>query len=303
MKTYKLDSEKLPKQKRSIILLYGATFLVMLIVLYMINRNNPNSSQMLWMIPLLALLYGYMGWRAYKTRADLWNGYSLEIGDSGIIQNQPKYPELRINRNDVTTVDEKPNGLVVSTVQAQRVLGIPREFLSEADFQEVRNTLKAWEVENAARRGDEPAALDDVIDAEVEPIEAAALGTAAAAGSAVDKVEDAVSNAAEAVDTSLETAVDKLEDGLETAADKADDFAEDLKAGAEDAWENTKDGVEEAADKSGDFVEDAADAVEETAQDVKEGAANAWENVKDGAEELADDVEDKADEIKRDLEG
>lgn len=222
MKTYKLDPEKLPKQLRSVILLYGATFLVMLVVLYLINRNNPNSNQMIWMIPLLAVLYGFMGWRAYKTRAELWNGYELQISEQGIIQNQPKYPELRIARHDLTAVDEKPNGLILSTVQAQRVLGVPREFLTSADYDSIRSTLNAWVAENEEKKAAEPDAEEehDTADAKAEDI------------------AEAADQADAGMDEQVVAAADEAEElgkALEDTADAVEEKDEDTKTDTEDA--------------------------------------------------------------------
>jgi len=86
---------------------YGITFLVMIAIALALNWGQETMRSLLWMIPLMAILFVYSGNRAYKQRKKLWEDYSLELYDDYLVQNQPNYPELRLNKDDLLSSTEK----------------------------------------------------------------------------------------------------------------------------------------------------------------------------------------------------
>jgi len=86
---------------------YGITFLVMIAIALALNWGQETMRSLLWMIPLMAILFVYSGNRAYKQRKILWENYSLELYDTYLVQNQPNYPELRLNKDDLLSSTEK----------------------------------------------------------------------------------------------------------------------------------------------------------------------------------------------------
>jgi len=149
MKTYRLDPAKLPQQKKTIFMVYGITFLVLIAITLAINWGKETMSSLVWMIPLMGALFLYSGNRAYKQRKDLWENYSLEINDDYLLQNQPKYPELRLSKSDLLSSEEKKYGLLISAKQGKDILVISN-YLPENDYREVCDTLKGWIAENQA---------------------------------------------------------------------------------------------------------------------------------------------------------
>jgi hypothetical protein len=149
MKTYRLDPAKLPQQKNTILKVYGITFLVLVAISVALNWGQETMRSLLWMIPLIAILFVYSGNRAYKQRKELWENYSLELSDDTLIQNQPRYPELRLNKSDLLSATEKKYGMLISAKQGKDILVITN-YLPDEDYQEVVQTLKGWIAENQA---------------------------------------------------------------------------------------------------------------------------------------------------------
>ena len=157
MKTYRLDPAKLPQQKNTILKVYGITFLVLVAISVALNWGQETMRSLLWMIPLIAILFVYSGNRAYKQRKQLWENYSLELYDDHLIQNQPRYPELRLNKSDLLSATEKKYGMLISAKQGKDILVITN-YLPDEDYQEVVQTLKGWIAENeAATQAEAPA--------------------------------------------------------------------------------------------------------------------------------------------------
>ena len=157
MKTYRLDPAKLPQQKNTILKVYGITFLVLVAISVALNWGQETMRSLLWMIPLIAILFVFSGNRAYKQRKQLWENYSLELYDDHLIQNQPRYPELRLNKSDLLSATEKKYGMLISAKQGKDILVITN-YLPDEDYQEVVQTLKGWIAENeAATQAEAPA--------------------------------------------------------------------------------------------------------------------------------------------------
>jgi hypothetical protein len=167
MKTYRLDPAKLPQQKNTIQKVYGITFLVLVAISIALNWGQETMRSLLWMIPLIAILFVYSGNRAYKQRKELWENYSLELYDDHLVQNQPRYPELRLNKSDLLSATEKKYGMLISAKQGKDILVITN-YLPDEDYQEVVQTLKGWIAENQAAAQAEAPAPEETPQLEAE---------------------------------------------------------------------------------------------------------------------------------------
>lgn len=143
MKKYRLDPNKLPKQKATILKIYGITFLIMVVVALALNWGQESINSMIWMIPLMLALFGYSGYQAYKQRKLLWDEYSLEIFDDYLLQNQPKYPELKLSKGDLINLEEKRYGLLISAKQGKNILVITKDMVDE-EYEEVKAIFTEW---------------------------------------------------------------------------------------------------------------------------------------------------------------
>ncbi|MFZ3070105.1 MAG: hypothetical protein WA110_03165 [Anaerolineaceae bacterium] len=143
MKTYRLDPNKLPKQKKNILLMYGITFLIMVVIALALNWGQETMTSLRWMLPLMLALFAYSGYQAYRQRKALWDEYRLELFDDYLLQNQPKYPELRLNKADLIGLEEKRYGTLISAKQGKNILVITKD-MPDADYEEVKRILNAW---------------------------------------------------------------------------------------------------------------------------------------------------------------
>jgi hypothetical protein len=152
MKTYTLDQSQLNKEKKSIILMYGITLLILIALAVSINWGRDTMQSLLWLIPLMAAMYVFMGFRSYKQRKAFYEGYSIQLTEDELIQNQPRMRELKFALADVTNVEMQKKGLLVSIKQAKNVLGISKETMKPADFDEIKNTLMDWAKRNTSQQ-------------------------------------------------------------------------------------------------------------------------------------------------------
>lgn len=205
MKTYKLDQSKLDKEKKSIILMYGITLLVLIAIAVSINWGKETMQSLMWLVPLMAAMYIFMGFRSYKQRKDFYENYTLELTEDTLAQNQPKMRELKFALADITNVEVQSKGTLISIRQAKNVLGISKDTMKLADYEELKDTLLDWVKRNSSQT-EQP-----IVQLEDQPIE----------GAFSDVVEEADNSGDEVAEIAEETA----KDVAETADDLADDNA------------------------------------------------------------------------------
>lgn len=211
MKTYTPDQTQLAKEKKSIILMYGITLLILIAIAVSINWGRETMRSLLWLIPMMIAMYVFMGIRSYKQRKAFYEGYKLEVSDDTLIQNQPRMSELKFPLSDITNVEVQKKGMLISIKQARNVLGISKDVMKEGDYEELKTLLTSWAERNTTQS---ETAVEDTIDqAEAE-------------------ADSAVESAREALDDAKEFVTDKAEDAAEAAeqvADKVKDAVDDLK--------------------------------------------------------------------------
>lgn len=186
MKTYQFDPEKLKKQTKILILMYSIPLVLMLILVYFLNRNRPEMmTQTIILVVLMIAFYGFMGFRRYKQNVQLWKEYSLTVDEDGVSQTQPNFPQVRIPKEEISGIEVVKNGFYVLTKSQGRVLGISRE-LSDTDYDELKQIFSAWATENEAQQvpeDDEEAIetpeldVDEKVDQTEEVIDAELVDT------------------------------------------------------------------------------------------------------------------------------
>jgi transglutaminase/protease-like cytokinesis protein 3 len=201
MKTYTLDQSNLDKEKKSIMLMYGITLLVLVAIAVSINWGRDTMQSLVWLIPLMAGMYVFMGFRSYKQRKDFYQGYKLELTEDMLIQNQPRMRELKFALADITNVEVQKKGLLISIKQAKNVLGVSKDTMKVEDYEELKDTLLDWVKQNSSESEQGMRSLED------QPIEGAF-------DEMVEDTEDLVDEAAEHDE--------------EAVQDVAEDVSEDL---------------------------------------------------------------------------
>lgn len=201
MKTYTLDQSNLDKEKKSIMLMYGITLLVLVAIAVSINWGRDTMQSLVWLIPLMAGMYVFMGFRSYKQRKDFYQGYRLDLTEDMLIQNQPRMRELKFALADITNVEVQKKGLLISIKQAKNVLGVSKDTMKVDDYEELKDTLLDWVKQNSSESEPGMRSLED------QPIE----------GAFEEIVED------------TEELVDEAAEGVKEAfQDVAEDVSEDL---------------------------------------------------------------------------
>ena len=159
MKHYRLDPDKLKEQSRNIILMYGITLVVLLVMNYFMYRGREINTTTILMFGLIVVMFVVVGWNAIRQRKTLWDEYELIVDETGVKQRQPKAAEAFVPRAEITNTKESKFGLTLMVKDGQPVMGIPK-LLKPADYEEIKQTINDW------LRDSKPMVLD------VTPLEA-----------------------------------------------------------------------------------------------------------------------------------
>lgn len=143
MKSYRLDPEKLKEQKRNVILMYGITLVVLLVIYYFMNREQGLTSQTYLMLGLIVVMFVVFGWNALRQRQAIWDQYELTVDETGIGQKQPKAADMFLPKAEITSVKESKFGLTLMVKEKQPVIGIPK-MLTSGDYEEIKGIVEGW---------------------------------------------------------------------------------------------------------------------------------------------------------------
>ncbi len=143
MKSYRLDPEKLNEQKRNVILMYGITLVILMVIYYFMYRGQSLNSQTYLMLGLIVVMFCVFGWNALRQRKAIWDQYEIIVGEDGIRQKQPKAADIFLPRAEITGTKESKFGLTLMANGNKPVLGIPK-MLTPADYEEIKETVTGW---------------------------------------------------------------------------------------------------------------------------------------------------------------
>jgi len=111
------------------------------LVIWYSPDNKPIS--IISMIIFGALLIPFSIWRGLQQNKAILESVRIEVGDDYIARSQVRIPQLRIDRQEITAVDELGAGLCIRTNNKTRTLSIPNT-LDEDDYKEIRAVLASW---------------------------------------------------------------------------------------------------------------------------------------------------------------
>jgi hypothetical protein len=135
-KSYRLDPGQLAKQKRNIILLYGISGIVSGVLMFFSQRAQGADRNPWLLIGMVFILLVYFGYRSYRQRVELWEGYRLTLDEQELTLSQPGYPDSTLRLEKITGVEEGRDGLWLATQQGNRVFIVPNLLRAE-DYDEV----------------------------------------------------------------------------------------------------------------------------------------------------------------------
>jgi hypothetical protein len=78
-----------------------------------------------------------------RRNQDAWNTYELLIGEEFMIRRIKDFPELEIQRHEVTAIRESVVGIQVETSRKDRTIGIARALIG---YEDVKERLSSWEI-------------------------------------------------------------------------------------------------------------------------------------------------------------
>ena len=142
-KNYFLDPNKLSKQQRNIVLLYGITGVAALLIIFVIQRLTGNTEPAWLAIVAIPILLVLIAARSLHQRTELWEHYILTLEDDVFIQNQPHYPETRIALSSITGTETTKEGLYLKSKQGTRIFGIPNQ-LKDEEYAELGQIVKDY---------------------------------------------------------------------------------------------------------------------------------------------------------------
>lgn len=143
MKSYRLDPDKLKEQKRNVILMYGITLVILMVIYYFMYRGQGLNSQTYLMLGLIVVMFVVFGWNALRQRKVIWDQYEIIVDETGIRQKQPKAADIFLPRVDITGSKESKFGLTLMVNEGKPVLGIPK-MLTPADYEEIKGIVAGW---------------------------------------------------------------------------------------------------------------------------------------------------------------
>ena len=146
MKSYSFSSQALAKLQMRYVRGLGSFFAVVFciaaaIVVWNSPDNRPISIIATIIVGAMFIPFGI--WRGLKQTKAILESVRIEVGDDYIARSQVRIPQLRINRQEITVVDEISGGLCIRTNNKTRTLAIPNA-LDEDDYKEIRDVLASW---------------------------------------------------------------------------------------------------------------------------------------------------------------
>jgi len=143
MKSYRLDPDKLKAQIRNVILMYGITLVVLLVLNYLRYRGQELNTTTVLLFGLIVVMFVVVGWNSIRQRKAIWDQYELIVDETGIKQTQPKAADMFLPRAEITNTKESKYGLTLMVKEGQPVMGIPK-MLKPADYEEIKGIVNGW---------------------------------------------------------------------------------------------------------------------------------------------------------------
>jgi hypothetical protein len=79
--------------------------------------------------------------KGMKRGQESWDSFELVVGEDFVLRRKKDFPDLEIQRHEVTRIRESANGLSVETKLRDRAIGIPRAL---TDYEAARERLCRW---------------------------------------------------------------------------------------------------------------------------------------------------------------
>ena len=121
----------------------------LLVLQYKEFGDNWRSGSIVSFLPSLFLILFLLGAMVPGVRNGLkrnrqsWDSYELVIGEDFLIRRIADFPDLEIQRHEVTVIKESPKGLRVQTKLRDRSIGIASALVG---YEDAKERLSSWGV-------------------------------------------------------------------------------------------------------------------------------------------------------------
>ncbi len=150
MDTYSLLPEGFDRIKKRWWLFYLAMFLFFAAVIFYsglrgeLYQQSPSAFALLAVTSLATMLVvgGLMAYFQIRSQRQLWFSYQLIISPQSVIKKQRRMPDIEIERDQITSLQELPSkGLLIKTEQRRQFIFVPA---SVEHYDEVKERLAQW---------------------------------------------------------------------------------------------------------------------------------------------------------------
>jgi hypothetical protein len=147
MKSYSFSSQAIAKlQTRYLWVIGGFYAVIVCMVVIMVDSISPDNklTAILATILISVTFIPLSIWRIRKGTKENWESIRIEVGDDYIARSEIRIPQVRIQRQEITGVEESSASLRVHTNTKTRRLVISRILLDANDYREIRDVLASW---------------------------------------------------------------------------------------------------------------------------------------------------------------
>ncbi len=146
MKTYTLSPQGISRIRRRFLqrmsLFLGIICLAVVGVNLWVIPNNGMTATIASIIVCIGVMT-FALLRVLSQNKEIWESIRIEITDEYIARSQVRIPQIRITRQEITSIEERDGGICIRTDDESKTLFIPSD-LDENDYQEIRNKLSSW---------------------------------------------------------------------------------------------------------------------------------------------------------------
>lgn len=142
MNTFHMNPEGFKKFYRRFLFIFLIVFIITPPTFaYVIPRNEFKILTFVITIMAFIICFGIGGFIGYRRLRETWLTYTLTIGEDYIFRKQLHYPDIKIEKDEITTIKNVYNGIVIKTKNWRKFILIPHGL---EKIEDVKSLLSQW---------------------------------------------------------------------------------------------------------------------------------------------------------------
>ena len=142
MNTFRLNPEGFKKFHRRILFIFLIVFIIIPPTLvYVVPRNEFKILPFIITMIVFIIGIGMGGFIGYRRLRETWPTYTLTIGEDYIFRKQLHYPDIKIEKDEITAIKNVYNGIVIKTKDWRKFILIPHGL---EKMEEAKILLSQW---------------------------------------------------------------------------------------------------------------------------------------------------------------